>query len=45
MPGDLGHVIILTSSTRLVYNMDEWRICGNAELCDFSQVKMETGRS
>ena len=34
MPGDLDHVIILTSSTQLialVYNMDEWRICGNAE--------------
>ena len=31
MPGDLDHVIILTSSTQLialVYNMDEWRICG-----------------
>ena len=34
MPGDLDHVIILTSSTQLialVYNMDEWRTCGNAE--------------
>ena len=35
MPGDLNHLIILTSSTqstyRLVYNMDEWRICGKAE--------------
>ena len=34
MPGDLDHVIILTSSTqtyRLVYNMDEGRICGKAE--------------
>ena len=34
MPGDLDHVIILTSSTQLialVYNMDEWSIRGNAE--------------
>ena len=34
MPGDLDHVIILTSSTQLtvlVYNMDECRICGKAE--------------
>ena len=34
MPGDLDHVIILTSSTQLialVYNMDEWRICGKPE--------------
>ena len=34
MPGDLDHVIILTSSTQLialVYNMDEWRICGKAD--------------
>ena len=27
--GDLDHVISLVY--RLVYNMDEWRICGNAE--------------
>ena len=34
MPGDLDHVIILTSSTQLialVYNMDEWRVCGKPE--------------
>ena len=34
MPGDLDNVIILTSSTQLValvYNMDEWRICGKPE--------------
>ena len=34
MPGDLDHVIILTSSTQLialVYNMDECRICGKSE--------------
>ena len=34
MPGDLDQVIILTSSTQLmflVYNMDEWRICRIAE--------------
>ena len=32
---------VIYSTYRLVYNMDEWRICGNA---DFSQIKMETGR-
>ena len=34
MPGDLDHVIILTSSTQLialVYNMDECRTCAKAE--------------
>ena len=34
MPGDLDHGIILTSSTQLIvliYNMDEWRICGKPE--------------
>ena len=34
MPGNLDHMIILTSSTQLialVYNMDEWRICGKPE--------------
>ena len=35
MRGDLDHVIILTSSTQLialVYNIDEWRICGKPEI-------------
>ena len=37
MPADLDHVIILTSSTRLValvynmHDMDKWRICGKPE--------------
>ena len=34
MPGDLDHVIILTLSIQLMaksYNMDRWRIGGNAE--------------
>ena len=34
MPGDLDRVIILTLSIQLnalVYNMDEWRICGKPE--------------
>ena len=43
--GSRDYFDVIYSTYRLVYNMDEWRIRGNAEFnAIFSQVKMETGR-
>ena len=43
--GSHDYFDIIYSTCRLVYNMDEWRICEKPEFNGlFYQVKMETGR-
>ena len=43
--GSRDYFDIIYSTCRLVYNMDEWRICGKPEFNGlFYKVKMETGR-